>query len=82
MFTAALFILAEITEVPPRSVHLWISEWINKKCGAHMCLCMYKSNLYIMEEYSVLKKNGILPVVTMEGPRCYYAKCNQSDRDK
>ena len=52
MFTVALFTIAKTRKQPECA---WTDEWI-KRCGVYIFIC-----IYIMEYYSAIKKNKIMP---------------------
>jgi len=52
VFTVALFTIAKTRKQPECA---WTDEWI-KRCGVYIFIC-----IYIMEYYSAIKKNKIMP---------------------
>ena len=80
MFIAAFFTIAKIRKQPK---YPSTNKWINKKWYIYIYICIH-IYIYIMEYYSIIKNNEILPFATtwMDLENIILSEISQTEKSK
>ena len=81
MFIATLFTIAKTLKQPKCPL---TDKWIKKMWGVCVCVCVYIIYIYMMEYYSAIKKNEIMPLAEtwMDLEIIILSKVSQKEKDK